>query len=238
MKTLYRVSQVHTLSRPAIGEWLLVDGRHVERVGVGEPPGADRTVELPGTVVLPGFVDAHVHLTGTTLSMIGIPIERARSADELLGLVAEEVSHGPAKVLAHGFDESTWEDARLPTLAQLDEYFGMPVVLIRADGHLSLANTAAIERAGALAVEGVDRDEEGNPTGVVRRDANGAVQRWFHEALTDHELRELQLQATALAAARGVTCVHEMASPSTAARSITPGPVTSKCSTRCRRARK
>src|SRR6478672_8281647 len=66
-----------------------------------EPPGADRIVELPGTVVLPGFVDAHVHLTGTTLSMIGIPIERARSAEELLGIVAEEVTHGPAKVLAH-----------------------------------------------------------------------------------------------------------------------------------------
>jgi predicted amidohydrolase YtcJ len=213
VKTLYRASRVSTLSRPATGEWLLVDGRHVERVGVGEPPGADRTVDLPGTVILPGFVDAHVHLTGTTLSMIGIPIERARSADELLGLVAEEVSHGPSKVLAHGFDESKWEDAGLPTLAQLDEYFGMPIILIRADGHLSLANTPAMERAGALDVDGVDRDGEGHPTGVVRRAANRAVQRWFHEALTDHELRELQLQATALAAARGVTCVHEMAIP-------------------------
>src|SRR6476646_4506393 len=105
VKTLYRVSRVRTLSRPAEGEWILVDGRHVERVGIGEPPGADRTVELPGTVVLPGFIDAHVHLTGTTLSMIGIPSERARSAEELLGIVAEEVSHGPTKVLAHGFDE-------------------------------------------------------------------------------------------------------------------------------------
>ena len=43
MKTLYRAARVRTLSRPAEGEWILVDGRHVERVGVGEPPGADRT---------------------------------------------------------------------------------------------------------------------------------------------------------------------------------------------------
>jgi predicted amidohydrolase YtcJ len=214
VKTLYRTSRVRTLSRPAEGEWILVDGRHVERVGVGEPPGADRTVELPGTVVLPGFIDAHVHLTGTTLSMIGIPIERARSAEELLGIVAEEVSHGPTKVLAHGFDESTWEVRRFPTLNELDETFPMPVVLIRADGHLSLVNTAALRQAEALDVEGVERDQEGRPTGVVRREANGAVQRWFHQALTDHELRELQLQATGLAAARGVTCVHEMAIPS------------------------
>src|SRR4029078_13201730 len=70
VKTLYRVSGVRTLSRPAEGEWILVDGRHVERVGIGEPPGADRTVELPGTVVLPGVIDRHVPLTGTTVSRI------------------------------------------------------------------------------------------------------------------------------------------------------------------------
>ena len=54
MKTLYRASRVHTLSYPAVGEWVLVDGRHIERVGVGEVPHADRTVDLPGTTILPG----------------------------------------------------------------------------------------------------------------------------------------------------------------------------------------
>jgi len=213
VKTLYRASLVRTSSRPADGEWILVDGRHVERVGTGPPPSADRTVELPGAVLVPGFIDAHVHLTGITLSMIGIPIERARSADELLGLVAEEVSHGPSKVLAHGFDESGWPDPSYPTLADLDSSFPIPVVLIRADGHLSLVNTPLLEQSGALELEGVERDERGRPTGVVRREANRAAQQWFHTALSDHELRELQLQATGLAASRGITCVHEMAIP-------------------------
>jgi len=48
MRTLYRASFVHTLSYPPRGEWILVDGRHVQRVGSGEPPEADRIVELPG----------------------------------------------------------------------------------------------------------------------------------------------------------------------------------------------
>src|SRR5207248_9956971 len=61
--------------------------------------------------------------------------------------------------------------------------------------------------------EGVERDAEGRLTGAVRRDANNRLQRWFHEALSDHEVRELQLQAASVAASRGITCVHEMAVP-------------------------
>jgi predicted amidohydrolase YtcJ len=213
VKTLYRATRVYTLSHPAVGEWLLVDDRHVERVGVGDPPEADRLMDLPGTTIVPGFIDSHVHLTGTTLSGIGIPLERARSGPELLGLVAEELTRAPTKVLAHGFDESHWDRPDLPTITDLDELTDTPIILIRADGHIALANTAALKESEAALEDGVDTDALGNPTGVVRRQANRRLQRWFHEALSDHELRELQLQATALAASRGVTCVHEMAIP-------------------------
>jgi predicted amidohydrolase YtcJ len=213
VKTLYRATRVYTLSHPAVGEWVLVDGRHVERVGLGDAPQADRVMDLPGTTIIPGFIDTHVHLTGTTLSSIGIPLERARSAQELLGLVAEELTHQPTKILAHGFDESRWDQPDLPTQADLDELTDIPFILIRADGHIALANAAAIEQSGAAQENGVDLGDDGRPTGVVRRQANQRLQRWFHEALNDHELRELQLQATGTAASRGVTCVHEMAIP-------------------------
>jgi predicted amidohydrolase YtcJ len=213
VKTLYRARRVYTLGHPSVGEWLLVDDRHVERVGIGEPPAAQRVVDLPETTILPGFIDAHVHLTGTTLSAIGIPLEKARSAQELLGFVAEELTHQPSRILAHGFDESRWERPDLPALSELDDLSDIPTILIRADGHIALANTAAIDRSAATEEEGVDRDADGHITGVVRRQANRRLQRWFHAALSDHELRELQLQATATAASRGVTCVHEMAIP-------------------------
>ncbi len=196
-----------------MGQWILVDERHVERVGSGEPPSAERVVELPGTTILPGFIDSHVHLTGTTLSEIGIPIDRARSADELLGLLAEEITRGPSRVLAHGFDESMWAHPDLPGIDDLDAVADIPVILVRADGHISLVNSAALAESGAGEEEGVEQGPDGRPTGVVRRQANQRVQRWFHEALSDHELRELQLQAAAMAASRGVTCVHEMAIP-------------------------
>jgi predicted amidohydrolase YtcJ len=213
MKTLYRATRVYTLSHPSVGEWLLIDDRHVERVGTREPPEADRVVELPGHTIIPGFIDTHVHLTGTTLSEIGIPLEQARSSEELLGLAAEELTHGPTKVLAHGFDESKWARPELPTLAQLDELGDVPIILIRADGHIALANTPALHQSGCLDQEGVDRGADDRPTGVVRREANRCLQRWFHQALSDHDVRELQLQAASTAASRGITCVHEMSIP-------------------------
>jgi predicted amidohydrolase YtcJ len=213
VKTLYLASRVHTLSHRATGEWILVDDRHVERVGSGDPPTSDRVVELPGTTIIPGFIDSHVHLTGTTLSQIGIPIDRSRSSQDLLGMLAEEITRGPTKILAHGFDESTWSDRQLPSIDDLDEIADVPAILVRTDGHISLVNSAAIDASGVAGEDGVERDTEGRPTGILRREANQHVQRWFHEALTDHEVRELQLQAAALAASRGVTCVHEMAIP-------------------------
>ncbi len=203
---------MHTLSYPAVGEWVLVDERHVERVGIGEPPAADRVVDLPGTTILPGFIDAHVHLTGTGLSGVGIPIERARSAGELLGLVAEELTHGPSRILAHGFDETHWDRPDYPPLPDLDDLGDVPIVLVRADGHLSLVNTAALNAAEVWEADGVELHDR-QPTGVVRRAANLRVQQWFHESLSDHELRELQLEAASLAATRGITAVHEMAIP-------------------------
>jgi predicted amidohydrolase YtcJ len=213
MKSLYRASKVYTLSYPTVGEWILVDDRHIERVGTGAPPHAERVVDLPGASLIPGFIDTHVHLTGTGLSGVGIPLERARSSEELLGFVAEEITHGPTKILAHGFDETHWDEPAFPTLNDLDEIADIPIILVRADGHLCLANTAALKESGALESEGLERDDNAQPTGTARRDANSRLQRWFHEALTEHEIRELQLEAAALAASRGITCVHEMAIP-------------------------
>jgi predicted amidohydrolase YtcJ len=70
-----------------------------------------------------------------------------------------------------------------------------------------------LHQADVLGEDGVERDGQGHPTGVVRREANWHMQRWFHQSLGEHEVRELHLQAAGVAASRGITCVHEMAIP-------------------------
>lgn len=213
MRTLYRAARVHTLSPYEGGEWVLLDGRHVERVGAGPPPEADRTVDLPGTTIMPGFVDAHVHLSGTGLAGSGLDLSEAGSREDALRLLRDHCAETEGPVLGIGFDETRWEDPGLPEAGDLDAVSERPVLLLRADGYLSIANRAALEASGALEHEGADRAEGGDWTGHLRGAANAEAQRWYFEGLGDAVIQDAQLRAAGLAAARGVTCVQEMAIP-------------------------
>ncbi len=210
VRTLYRASRIYTLSHPTTGEWLLVDGRHVQRVGSGEAPEADRVVELPGTTILPGFVDAHVHLTDTGAHHRAPELGAAGSLEEVLAAIARVAEEREAPTILHGLDESRWGVRDLPTVGDLDALSARPLAVARIDGHVSFANSAALEVSGALDEEGVERDADGQPTGRLTRQANATLQEWFASNLTDADVEDLQLQAAALAASHGITTVHEM----------------------------
>ena len=213
MRTLYRASMVHTLSHPPRGEWVLIDGRHVQRVGSGEPPQADRVVELPGTTIIPGFVDAHVHLTGTGVHHQAPEVAAAGSAQELLEILRKIVKDKDGPVLVHGYDESKWDRAELPTIDELDGVTEQPLAVVRVDGHLTLANARGLQDSSALDADGAERDADGRPTGKVTRQANVGLRHWFQQHLADRDVEELQLDAASLAVAHGVTCIHEMSMP-------------------------
>lgn len=213
MRTLYRASRVHTLSSLRSGEWILVDDRHVQRVGTGEPPAADRVVELPGTTIVPGFVDAHVHLTGTGVHRQAPELGSARSAVELLEIVRGIADEREGPVLVHGYDDSKWRERRSPSIAELDAASDRPLAIVRVDGHASLANSGALQESRALDHPGVDRADDGSPSGRVTREANDALRRWFATHLAERDVEELQLAAASQAVAHGVTAVHEMSLP-------------------------
>jgi predicted amidohydrolase YtcJ len=210
VRTLYRASRVVTLSHPTTGEWILIDERHVERVGTGDPPAADATIDLPGATIVPGFVDSHVHLTATGRSLRNEDVRTTSSGRDLLRVLRDRVASGDPPYHLEGFDESTWPDPALPSAADLDEVTAEPVVITRTDGHLSLANGAALKAAELIGEEGVERDGTGEPTGRLTGEANRRVTGWIESTYDVHGVEELQIEACGLAAARGVTSVHEM----------------------------
>jgi predicted amidohydrolase YtcJ len=214
VKTLFRAARVHTLGHPPLGEWVLVDGRHIQRVGAGDPPNADRVVELPGCTILPGFIDAHVHLTSVGAATANDDVAAVGSRRELLAIAAARADDDTERVVSlQGYDESRWSDPTLPSLAELDAITSEPLVIRRTDGHVALVNSAALTFAEALDTPGVDRDTEGRPTGLVTREANRQVGLWVASSRTVHRIEELQLLGAGVAATHGVTAVHEMALP-------------------------
>jgi predicted amidohydrolase YtcJ len=213
VRTLYRASLVRTLAYPQTAEWVLIDGRHVQRAGSGDPPQADRVVDLPGDTIVPGMIDTHVHLTGTGLALDNDDVQRARSAADLLTIARERAAQGAGVVLLQGFDETTWDDPRLPTPDELDAAVDRPLVIRRADGHVALANEAALTQAGIVDAPGLDRSPGQAFAGLVTQEANNLLSRWVMQSLSEHQVQDYQLRAAGLAASRGITTVHEMSMP-------------------------
>ena len=204
---------MYTFGHPPSGDWILVDGRHIQRVGTGEPPASDRQVDLPGTTIIPGFIDGHVHLTSTGSALANEDVARVRTKGELLSLAAGRAEAADDVVALQGFDESGWDAPELPTLAELDAAVERPLVIRRIDGHVALANSAAIAAADVASTDGCERADDGTLTGVLTRQANARLGRWTASSRSDHDIERLQLAAASLAAARGVTSVHEMSMP-------------------------
>jgi predicted amidohydrolase YtcJ len=192
MSHLYLVNGTfHTQdpARPVATAAAIHDGR-IEAVGETEEIQAlsrskDRAsasmrsevIDLEGRRVLPGLTDAHFHFYDWALGLQRLRLAGLRSLAELQERLAQRAAETPAGrwILGQGWNESTWPAPTLPTRLDLDKVCrDHPVVLRRSDLHLVVANTLALSKAGITGStpdppEGlIDRDETGQPTGVLR----------------------------------------------------------------------
>lgn len=195
---------------------VLIRGSRVVWVGDAPdqaPPSAER-FDLDGCVVGPAFVDAHVHLTPTGITLRGLDLTGVESGRELLDAVRLYAEQHPGQVIwGHGYDPFRFPDD-LPTPEELSAASaGRPVTLSRRDGHSSLVDRSTLKAAPLTRANGIDRDAEGEPTGVLRREANKIARRWIVGAMTPGELDSARHAAAARAAALGIASVHEMGGP-------------------------
>jgi predicted amidohydrolase YtcJ len=136
---------------------------------------AAKRIDLEGKMVMPGFIDAHVHLFG--LSHRQIEPDKAQSISQLQAMVAAKAKIlGPHEwISGYGWDEAHFTEKRVPTRRDLDEAaLRNPVVLIRAGSHSVVGNSAAFRLAGIDATTPepaggvIERNAAGEPTGVIR----------------------------------------------------------------------
>ena len=175
-------------------------------------PSPER-VDLGGRCVVPGFTDSHVHFPTWALARREVRLEGVSSVEEAVGRVRE----GLASVRRGGWLRGRgWRDAAWPskpTKEALDEVAGpVPVALLAQDSHSLWLNSAALSWASpdTLDVDGgvVERDERGEPTGVLREEACWRF-RDRHIQIGDDEYVEAMREGLRVAASRGVTAVHD-----------------------------
>jgi predicted amidohydrolase YtcJ len=176
-------------------------------------PSPDR-VDLGGRCVLPGFNDAHVHFPTWAVAQREVRLEGAGSLDEALARVRDALDSVPPGrwLRGRGWRSGDWSPPVEPTRQALDEVAGdVPVALMARDYHsLWLSSTALAEADGELQVEGgvVELDEQGEPTGVLREESAWQFRDRFLRA-PDDEFVDAMREGLKIAAARGVTAVHD-----------------------------
>jgi predicted amidohydrolase YtcJ len=135
-------------------------------------PGAKRVIDLGGQTVVPGFIDAHTHLTSSGVKESHIKLDEVTSIDEALQKIKEELHRysGEEWILGYGWDESEWSTKRYISGKDLDAISTtQPILVTRVDGHLASVNTIGLKKLGiALDQEGVEKDKKGKPTGILK----------------------------------------------------------------------
>ena len=216
-------ANVHTLdpARPH-AESLCIRGPRIETVGSLEDTrtctGAGvRTIDLRGATVVPGWTDAHYHLSSVGWREMRLNLEGTPSAAAVAQAVAQRVAKAsPGEwIIGRGWIETHWKPAVFPTRELLDQVApANPVILERADGHASLVNSAALKIAG---IDARTPDPQG---GRILRDAGGAPNGMLIDRAADlvtvrvpAPTRAHELQALELAGERslrlGLTMIHD-----------------------------
>jgi len=182
---------------------------------------ASETIDLGGRFVMPGFIDNHVHFFEGGTALASVDLRDAVTPDEFTQRITDFSETLPAGrwILTGNWDHENW-GGELPRKDWIDAGTqDTPVMVTRLDGHMALANSAALNLAGITAQtptpEGgeIIRDANGDPTGVLKDNAMNLVFAVVPKPSDDEILETFKL-AQAHALSLGLTEVHAVtASP-------------------------
>ncbi len=210
-------------------EAVAIQNGHIVRVGDAvsvraEAGPGSRVVDLAGRTLLPGFNDNHTHPMSfgqalTTIDATPATIGTLTGIQAAFRRAAAE-THASANggwLLARGYDDTRLDIHRHPTRYELDDATGgRPALLVRTCGHLAVANSAALALAGVARDTPdptggqFDRDERGEPAGVLRETAKALVQAHVPPP-TRSQIKDYLRAAGRRFLAYGITSVGEAA---------------------------
>lgn len=204
----------------SIAEAVAVDGEKIVAVGrtseLKNKYQAAREIDLQGKLVTPGFNDAHVHFFRGALALLTVNLTDAKTLSEAKARVAAKVKEvKPGEwITGRGWDHTLW-GGKFPTRQDLDQIApNNPVYLVRVDGHVAWANSAALKLAkidrNTKSAEGgeIERDAAGEATGILKETAQGLVFGLVPPPTAEQQIKGMEL-ALDMARRYGITSVQD-----------------------------
>jgi hypothetical protein len=191
-------------------------------------PGT-KVIDLHGMLAIPGFIEGHGHFTGIGEFRLGLDLREARTWDDIVARVARAAKQAqPGEwIVGRGWHQSKWDHAPQPNVegfplhGSLDQVSpNNPVLLTHASGHAAFVNGKAMEAAGITRDTPnppggeILKDQHGNPTGLLREQAEGLVSRAYGQwQATRTDLRKVFALATDECLSKGITTFEDAGSP-------------------------
>ena len=168
-------------------------------------------IDLNGSTVLPGLIDAHCHFYGLGLNQSVIDLTGTSSFNEILEKIAFE--NNKDVIRGRGWDQNDWEIKEFPDKLKLDlAYPNTPVILERIDGHAYLVNQKALDIAGidinTTSTNGTVLSKKGKLTGVLIDGPMSIIDDAFGEISLDNKIKAL-ISAQKICFQNGLTTVDD-----------------------------
>jgi predicted amidohydrolase YtcJ len=213
---------IYTQATPARTQAMAIRNGRILAIGSNDEirklkQGRTDVVDLGGHFVMSGFNDAHVHLAAGGQVHLEVDLVGVKSLAEMQQRIADHAKATPPSdwIVGRGWDHTLWAGEALPTRQDIDSVTGNhPAIFVRVDGHIAIANTAALQAAGILQRAPdphggkIDRDKSGTATGVLRETAKDMMLARVPRPSLVQRRRGIEM-ALAEAARVGITSVQD-----------------------------
>lgn len=179
-----------------------------------------RRIDNGAAMVAPGFMEGHAHFMDGGYALTQLDLHDANSPAEFIRRIKAYAEHLPAGqwITDGNWDHERWEGSPLPRKDWIDSVTpNNPVFIYRTDGHMWLANSAALKLGGisrsTAEIPGgtIVRDPNGEPTGILKDNAHNPIEA-IRPIPTPAQDDSSIVQATEYALGRGVTAVSAVSS--------------------------
>ncbi|MFJ7665434.1 amidohydrolase [Lysinibacillus sp. NPDC097162] len=218
---IFRNAKIYTANSECQSATAMViaDGK-IKWLGLEEdmPSYEGEIIDLQGKVIIPGIIDAHMHpiMLADVLEQVACLPPQILSIEEMIVALQNYDASQRGWILGWGYDEGKLAEKRAPLKADLDRASTeLPVIVMRTCGHIISVNSKALEIAGITKdtpnPQGgqIDRDQNGEPTGVLRENARNLVLQHLPSPSEDEIVARL-VKLSHILASYGVTSITEM----------------------------